>query len=314
MANPKLDKQYAQAQKQGQGAVSTFLAAHPKYANRMPGDTGPVSPPGTTNTGQTPNVSGNKVQNAINNEVSAADFEQGKQTVWGNPNYSTPFGGQTVTFDANGNPVYNSYLSEANQNIVNQGQGLTQTGQQMAQSALTQFSPYQMGDYGARRDQAADAVYERLTKNYDRDFDREEENLRQRFHNMGRPWDENNPEVQAMRDSHQAARDDASNQAYITGGQEYDRQFTSGLTSHQQNYADISNLSNMGTGYVAPQLPGYQAPTPYQLPSPTDINLSQKQLDLQKKQIEYENQIAQKQLSLAGGGGGSQQPAPPPFP
>ena len=277
MASPKLNKAYKQAKAKGNEAE--FLAAHPKFANRGPSTGGGKSkaPWGKIGNKQT--------QKALKGEEKVAQYKAGQQVQWYNPSYNTPFGGQKVTFDENGMPVYNQYLSQPNQQILDQGQGLTIAGQQKAADAIQGFSPFQTGDYAADRQKAADAVYAEITKHYDRDFAREEENLRQRFHNTGRPWDENNPEVQAMRERQQAAKDSAANQAFVQGGSEFDRAYGAARGTHQQQFADIQGLQGMGTGFIAPQLPGYQAPS-YDLSNPTAVGLQYAQLAQQQQQID----------------------------
>jgi hypothetical protein len=75
-------------------------------------------------------------QDFVNADAKIADYSAGKQLDYQNPDQINPFGTQTTTRDANGNIVVESKLSDGQQKIATQDEGLTQIGNDLAQARL----------------------------------------------------------------------------------------------------------------------------------------------------------------------------------
>ena len=226
-----------------------------------------------------------KMQNQLNTEAQVQDYQAQQQINYQNPNYNTAFGSQNVTYDENGNPVFNQTLSDANQQLVEGGQNLSRQGQGIASNALNSFTPFQPQDLSAERDRIEGSIYGRLTRDVDSDYAREKEQLEQTLHNRGIPLDPQDPAYQRwMGDLDRKYRDikeNARSQAVEMGGNELTRSFGIERGAQQQQFADIAGVSQLGYGYMAPQLPGYQAPT-YQLSNPSALQAQNQQLALER--------------------------------
>lgn len=187
---------------------------------------------------------------------------------------------------------------------------------------------FQMGDYGAQRDATEEAVYGRLTKNFDRNEGRELETAKQDLHNKGIPYSDHpesryQKELRSIQDRYAEGRADASARATEMGAGELTnaynissgafktnlggmgQEFEQGILGHRQNMSDLATLGGVGTGAVMPNLPGFQVPPPTQGTTPSDYRLALKQLGLTQQQIDQQMKIAEMQIAAASGGGGS---------
>lgn len=304
----QLDKAYKQAKKAGKG--DAFLASHSNYAKNIGADV-PIS---GNKSGGLSKVK-KPVRKKLKGEMQAADVQAQQQIKYFNPQYNTAFGSSQVTYDEEGNPIYTEALSEPQQQILNAGQAITQTGQNLAQQGLANYQQFNPGDFLAKRQEIEDQVFNRLTRDLDQNYGDRKAQLEQTLYNRGIPLDPENPQYQkhmkAIDDQYNRAREEARQTAIATGGQELSRQFGLEQGTHQQQLSDVGFLQQQGTGFVNPNLPGYQAPQ-YNLPSPTELDLAYKQLQMQQR----EHELAMQKLGRGGGGGAApaeQAPAGPTF-
>jgi hypothetical protein len=318
----RLQKKFERAKARGQG--DQFLANHPKFATRRSVAEGQYS----EDTIERPTRirgAGRQANKLLRADQQAQDLMMGKQIQASNPNINTALGGQTVTRDEEGNVTLNQNLSDNQQQILNQGEALTQLGQQLAQQQLGGFTPFgggggqqpggqiQVGgtrtnpEYSIQggpagggspqtynpsslaqglmgdRQRIENSVFQGLTRDLERNRGRDMEAAQQSLYNRGITYsnDPNSRYQQELGDLNRRYDDMNQNarlQATQFGGQELANQFGMGLQSHQQQLSDIANLQNMGSGLMMPNLPGYAAPTPYNITNPAELNLALEKL------------------------------------
>lgn len=321
----KLDAAFEQAKKQGK--ARQFLKNHPVYAARRAErqDVNYTVPESVMNkvqakTGQVPvqtdlgDAIPGKVGKALKREQTVQDVQAGKQLGYFNPNVQTAFGSVTTDIDPTTGEVSRvESLTPEQQAILQAGQGITQTGQGIAQNYLQNYQPFQFGAGGDEaRQRIEDQVYQRLTRDFSTDKERQRQATLQELSNRGIPLVPGDPTYDRfMSDFERQWRDkeeQARGQAVQMGGQEMQRSFGMGLQEYQQGLSDITQFQGMGTGLIAPNLPGYQAPG-YQLTNPTEIALAIEQLKQGNRGLNIEQQRA----NLAGRtSGGYTPPAPAP--
>jgi hypothetical protein len=231
-----------------------------------------------------------------------------------NPTIQTATGGSTVTYDENGNPIYTETLSENQQNILNQGEAITQQGQQLASGLLSNYQAFGPQQYD--RQSVEDAAFQRMTRFMNQDYDREKEALEQKLYNSGNPpgSPRYNEEMAQLQRRFDANKEQAALNAVAVGQSEQAQAFNQGLLGHQQGISDITTLQQQGSGFMAPNLPGYQAPN--QLSNPNDLALAFDKLGLEKQQLDLQRQqvqgsLANQRLALQQQGQASAGPAGP---
>lgn len=117
------------------------------------------------------------------------------------------------------------------------------------------------GDLLAGRDKTEQAVYDRLTRNVNRDYDRERQQVEQDLYNRGIPmagadaqgkpqgWYQR-PEYQGLTDRYDAIRSNAANQAREAGLGEYSTMFGLGETQRQNQYAEQAGTRNQNLSEI----------------------------------------------------------------
>jgi hypothetical protein len=289
---------------------------------------------------------GKKTEKVIDAQQAAADLAAKKNVQLGNAAVQrNPYGEQTITTDAQGNIIQETKLSDPQQNILNQGQNLTTTGQGLAQNTLGQFQAgfnpetaqrVSTGDLAADRARIEEEVFGRLTRGLDERKGNEQQQMEQTLRNRGIPlgskqWNDQMAEFNKRYDTQIA---DARAQAAQMGGEEYSRNFgineqlianqiSQGQAVRNQNLGEASALQGMGTGLMQPQFQGYQGTT-YNTPdvlgafsTVQGINLGKTDQQIEREKIEAQKQmhnqtIGVQQASLAnrsGGGSAPQQPS-----
>lgn len=280
-------------------------------------------------------------------DMSAARDQAEANIGYGNANTTTDFGGTQTTINPDGSVSYSATSTGANKALLEGGQANAMTGTQLATGYLedpsmaNKFNPNLaerefQGGFSEDRRRVEDAVYQNLTRRFDRDEGRLVEAKEQELHNKGIPYSDDpesryQKEMRSIQERFDDQRDQAALQATQFGGSEMAQQFgmqeqlranqySEQAGTRNQGWQDVFNAQGVGIGYQNPNLPGYQG-TQIDVTSPSayiygkqDIKDRRTQLDQTQQQIDNENAIAQKQLAMSGGGGGGGAAAPPPFP
>lgn len=208
-----------------------------------------------------------------------------------NPNEVNPFGKKNITYDENGRPTVTTTLSDDQQKILDQGESLTQQGQQLAAGNLGGYSQYKADTSGmgkfefATDDQARQrieqAIFDRLSRGMDTRHKNQSDQKAQDLYNRGIQFS-NDPnsryqqEMQAMQQGQQEERQSYQQQAVGLGGQEMQRNYDmssgayntnlggniarneAGMGQQQQMMSDTANLQGMGTGLMVPNFQEFQ--------------------------------------------------------
>jgi len=251
-------QRYAEAESQGRGDV--WLKAHPRARARLA-----KNPQRRIRRGA--NILGGDAGKFARAEGVISRGQAGTAIEMQNPSaYSDPFSTQTVTLDAQGRPIVTKKLSEPQQQILNQGQTLTQSGLGKAQDLVGGYEKFGMTpeSLAQMRDKITENAYAQLTRNVDRDYGMEKEQIEQDMYNRGIPLDPTNPlykrHMDALNEKYAGVKERARQDAIGMGGQEMERQYGMGLKSHQQNLSDAGTLQGMGTGLQLGNAPQFQAP------------------------------------------------------
>lgn len=220
-----------------------------------------------------------------------------------NPTQINPFGDQSVTYDKNGNPIVTQNLSGGQQQILNQGEGLTQSGQNISQNYLNNYQQFGPQDFGQYRSQIEDSVFGRLTKNLEQDYANARQAKEQELYNKGIPFspDPNSryqQELGRLDQRFDDAKTDARQRAAEVGGTEMSRQFGIERGAHQQNFADAVGTQQFGTGLMVPNFQGYQG-SQISPVGPSEIDFAMQQLNQGQQQIDIQRQNAATNASIA---------------
>jgi hypothetical protein len=260
-----------------------------------------------------PNTQINTPSGAVEAGRTVEEAEAQRNITVNNPNFYTPTGSQTTTIDpVTGQPTVNVGLSAGQQRIQGGIEGTSGAALDAAFSGLknnnfttgvnptTQafgvnpvaptttggaFNPQLTnrtltGQLDADRSRIEDSVFNRLTKNVNRDFDREKETTEQTLLNRGIPLDPGNPlykrTMDELNERKNQTLESARGQAVEMGGNELQRsygigegmrsndfsqqlgtsgqnlniqgqQFNQGLSSQGQNFNQ--NLSQQGQAF-----------------------------------------------------------------
>lgn len=275
------------------------------------------------------NIKNKKLRKTIRNDLIAANAAATQTAQNQNPNQQTPFGGSSYDPETN---TYTETLAPEQQDLLDQSQGLASSGMSAAGGLLEGYgqntgggvagsnygggvggSPYQysMGDYSNERAATEDAVYGRLTKNFDRDMDRELEARKQELYNKGIPYSDDpnslyQKQIGDITERYDVAKADARSRATEMGGSElrnaYDISsgaFNTNLGGMGQQMGDIQSLSQLGTGAIMPNLSGFQAPPATSTIMPSEFKSMMKSFGLTQQQIDQAWKIAVMQNDTA---------------
>lgn len=204
----------------------------------------------------------------LRQEERVSDVQNRDAVKYGNANYVTPFGGSGVTYDENGVPTYTEYMSPEQEGLYSSGVGISQ-------DLLSGYSQYDPGTSEEQRARIEEATYGRLTRNLDRDRQRDLERTEQTLYNRGIPLDPTNEQYSrhmgAVNERYDTLAENAMARAVEMGGQEMSRDAAVNLATHQQGMSDLGTLHGQGMGFRSPSGPGYNAPNQYNYPSPADM-------------------------------------------
>jgi hypothetical protein len=143
-------------------------------------------------------------------------------------------------------------MPQQSQEVLTAGTDLSKTALGLAQEGLQGYEQYQAPDLEGERSRIEDQVYGRLTKNFDRDYTNEKNQLEQTLYNRGIPLDPKDPQYQRFMQDHNerydTARENARARATEMGGTELSRSTGIGLDSRQQQMSEIDQLSQTGYG------------------------------------------------------------------
>ena len=218
-------------------------------------------------------------QTAQNAELVAAENRAQRNLQLNNPNQIGPTGTTQYTVDENGNIIQTNKLSENQQQILNQGERLTQGGQQLAIDRMkglsSDFNPNltprtATGNLEADRARIEDALYAKMTRDLDRNQAVDQKKIEQSLFNKGIAYNDNpdsryQTELRNNLKRYDTARENARQSAIQSGGDELARSVGIGETLRANDYAqqlgirgqnlgEISTLANQGLGYI-PQTP-----------------------------------------------------------
>lgn len=273
-----------------------------------------------------------KTDNLLNAQKEVADLKANQDVQLGTAGtQENAFGTQEITRDpVTGEVIQKQKLSGDQQKILDQGEQLTQTGQNLAQGTLSQFQAgfnpataqrTTSGNLEADRARIEDQVFGRLTRGMDEQKGNERQDLEQTLHNRGIPLGSKqfNDQMAEFDKRYDTRIADARAQATQMGGDEYSRNFgineqlianqiSQGQSIRNQNLSEANALQGMGTGLMTPNFQGYQG-TQYQAP---DV-LGAKGLTVQTQQGQQGLDIQQQNADTAAkaaaarnaGGGGS---------
>lgn len=261
-------------------------------------------------------------------DVAGEQAESATQITLQNPNFFNPFGSQTTTLNPDGSVSVDQSLSQDQQQILQQGSGLTQQGQQAALQRLggmAQPFGFDRGGFEAERARIEDAVFSRLTRGMEDDYRQAREAKEQQLYNQGIPYsaDPNSRYQRELNDIDKRfdnARLQARSQATAQGLAEQQGAYGMDLGTYQQGISDLYSFSGLGTGLQLPQFQQYQGPN-YDVADPSSYIYAGKELQqgnknfrLQKDAMRQDAAIANKQLALASQASQPQPPQPPAFP
>jgi hypothetical protein len=246
------------------------------------------------------------VQGALTSEADVGNYEANTNIKLNNPNVTNPFGSQKVTRNADGSVSLDQTLSEEQQGILDRGENLTKTGQELAAGNLAGYQKFGMGqDAVADRARMEEAVYGRLTRDFDQRQKQDAGDAEQQLYNKGiafsaDPNSRYQQELRAVSQRYDDARGNARAQAVELGGSEYQRNADIGLASHQQGMADTTTLQQQGTGLQVPNFQAYQGSS-IDMKSPTEVDLAYKQLANEKKQTQAQIDASRRRGGSGGG-------------
>lgn len=287
----KLYNQYQQALAKGQG--DKFLRQHPQFRQNAG-----LAKPAKPGAGLDPETA--KLAKTEGPRVQAQGVQAGKLQNLGS--VQDTFGSSTDTYfdEQTGTWKQKSTLGSDMQQIQDAGVDLTKTGMNKAQAGLEGFNTFGMSGSPEERARIEEEAYKRLTRNVDRDYNQEFEQMEQRMYNRGIPLDQSHPaykrEMDALNEKYGTIKENARQNAVILGKGEAESAFTMGLQGHKQQAQDIGWLQQQGLGFQGGPQVGFNAPQLNQS-NFTDVALQNKALGLQEKALNMQNK----------GGGGQQE-------
>jgi hypothetical protein len=273
---------------------------------------------------------GKKTENIIDAQQAAADLTADQNVQLGTAGKQVnPYGSQSITRDpVTGEITQEVKLSNAQQNILDQGQGLTSQGQQLASQTLAGiqagFNPSTIertntGDLAANRARIEEQVFGRLTRGLDEEKANERQQMEQTLSNRGIPLGSKqfNDQMAQFDKRYDTRIADARAQAAEMGGSEYSRDFgineqtianqiSQAQAIKNQNIGEAQAYQGMGTGLMTPEFQGYQG-TQYNQPDVLGaINAQQGNtaLTIEQQKANTAQQIANR----APSGGGTSTP------
>jgi hypothetical protein len=293
-----------------QGREAEFLKSRPKYAAKIQGG-------GSAAGGGHPGYGGKSTRRGLRGvDSKLPGFIRGSRDSAKGTNYdatlgqnvgsiSGPTGSSSGEYGDDGRYHITTKLSEGQDSILSGMEGASGAALTAASGNLSGYSPLDWSGSPDERARIEEEVYGRLTRNMDRDRDREFEAMEQRMHNRGIPLDPSNPayqrELQALNEKYDAAKANARGQAVEMGGGEMSRSFGIAHTTHGQKMTDTGQLYGMGSaGYMGTPELGFQ-PSDYIQPDTAAVGTAWR----------GQNIADPNRKRSGGGGGGSSQPAAP---
>lgn len=116
---------------------------------------------------------------------------------------------------------------------------------------ISGYQKFNMTGGEEERARIEDAVFNKITRNVERDRKQEFDDMEQRMYNRGIPLDPTNPaykkEMDALNEKYNTIKENAMQTATEMGGAELARTFGMGLQSHQQGVSDTKDLTGLAT-------------------------------------------------------------------
>jgi hypothetical protein len=225
------------------------------------------------------------------------------QTYLNNANVQGPAGSSTWEIDpVTGQATQKVALSGEQQNIYNQGVGLTNIGQDLATQKLQGYQGFNFNE-GNQRGQIEDNIFNSLTRGLQQKRALERDQLEQTLYNRGIPLDPNDRLYQSYMEDFDRRYDDietnARGQATQQAQQQMQDAYNRGITTHQQGMSDISGLQGQGVGLLMPQGQQYQGGGNLNYGSPTQDKVTFTGLKQSQQQIDNQNAYQQGMLGVA---------------
>lgn len=249
-----------------------------------------------------------------------------QQAGMNNPNQANYFGSQTYTIDPKtGQPTITQNMSDAQKQIAQGGEGITN---QSYQAALKQLQGGQFGqtfnpnltartgtgDLIADRQRIEGDVYSSLTRGLDDQYSKDKNATLQGLANRGiapgnRAYQEALKQLDQRYDDQRLS---AKTQATQLGGQEYERSFGIGETTRandlatqqgirNQQFGEVGALSQMGPGLYQQNFQGF-TPTQLQGLDVAGTKLGYMAANTNQQQADQNYQLALKRMAAGGGG------------
>jgi hypothetical protein len=124
----------------------------------------------------------------------------------------------------------------------------------VAANLVKGYKGFEWGTPEAERSRIEEEVFQRLTRNVDKDYQLEKDQMEQTLHNRGIPLDPSNPayktQLDALNEKYLTIKADARGQAVQLGGGELDRSYNQARGTHQQRISDVGSMQGFGlSGY-----------------------------------------------------------------
>ena len=268
---------------------------------------------------------------AMRGEVQAAGFQANQQATRQNPDQYNPFGNQTTTIDPEtGKARVDTNFSQANQQILDQGQNLHLQGLNQSNQMMQGYQPFNFQQQGYQpfqfnspeeREKVEGAIFDKLTGQLDQNYENDRTSKEQELHNKGIPYNAD-PKSRYQQELADVDRryDEAKNNARATaiqqGGAELQRSYGMGLGTHQQGMGDMAQFYNQGlgqhqqgmsdmgafqgfgTGLMLPQFQGFNAPQ-YGINSPVGVHQGYTGLNQSQQSIDNQHSLGLQQMAIA---------------
>lgn len=274
------------------------------------------------------------LSNATEDDQAVEEEQAGRALRYANPDQQTGALGDSrqVIYNPDGTiKEVKDSLSGAQQGIVNADNAISSRGRELAVSQLgaggydRPFAPQTIdrkigGDlFGADRSRIEDAVFRQLTRNNDRDKQRERAQLESSLADRGVALDPRDPiysrAMQELNERYDTVSADARDRATMLGGQEQvnafgmqeqtiANQYQQGWGTRQNQLGETSALSNLGPGLRTSNFQGIQG-TGYQLADPINTQLGLNADRRANRQLDYAFESLKRRPSSGGGGSDS---------
>lgn len=223
-----------------------------------------------------------------------------------NANIQGPLGSQNTTVDpVTGQATTTQALSQPQQGLLDQGQKLSSTGNQIAQGQLEGMGQFNFDQSQGGRQKMADSVFNQLSRGMDTRHAQQKQDSAQSLYDRGIQFsnDPNSRYQQELKSMEQGQSDERlsyANQAYQSGLGEQQAQFGMSQGQRQQQMSDLGSFQQQGTGLMMPNFQATQG-------TASDLG-SMAQLGQQQQQLGTQDKVADatlKKLQTSGRGGSS---------